>query len=67
MAGMEQQFRDAMMAKPDAETPADAAGPMEEPEAQDDLVCPACGASAMKIAQAAQGGGAPPKGGQIGM
>lgn len=70
MAGMEKQFREGFAAKPaaggpapDAEGPADAAAPGEEQDPQD-VVCPACGASAMKIVQAAQGGapggGAPP-------
>ena len=58
MAGMERQFRDAMTApEPGPETPAEDASAGEE----QDMTCPACGASAMKIVQAAQGGGAPMK------
>jgi hypothetical protein len=56
MADMQNQFRAAM----DEEA---AAAPATEPVMADDsgdAVCPACGASAMKIVQAAQGGGGMP-------
>lgn len=64
MAGMERQFRDgfAAQAPPDSEGPSDVQGPADEQDSGD-VTCPACGASAMKIVQAAQAGGgsAPPK------
>lgn len=65
MASMEQQFKDAMMADADA-----ASDPTEvtkdEPDQGGDAVCPMCGASAMKIVQATQGGGGGMSGGMSG-
>ena len=55
MASMQQQFRDGLAA-PDSEGPSDPQGPMDENEGAD-LRCPCCGASAVKIAQAAQAAG----------
>lgn len=57
MAGMERQFRDGFAAQgapSDSEGPADVQGPADEADAGGDVTCPACGASAMKIVQAAQ-------------
>ena len=68
MASMGQQFRDGFAAQqaPDSEGPADLKGPADEQDAGGDMTCPMCGASALKIVQAAQqggGSGAPPMGG----
>lgn len=57
MAGMEREFRDGFAAQPaDADVASEAAEMLPD---DGDMTCPCCGASAMKIAQAAQGGQAP--------
>jgi hypothetical protein len=57
MANMEKQFQAAM----DAPDPEGASLPAEQPGTEEpDMTCPCCGASAMKIVQAAQGGGGQP-------
>ena len=61
MPNQEQDFRDGLeqaFLKPDAEGPTDAQGAADEPE----MVCPTCGASAAKIAQAGQPPSGPPAG-----
>lgn len=60
MADIQSQFRAAM--DQDAEGPTDPKPEEADPQGGGDVTCPCCGASAMKIVQAAQqGAGMPTK------